>query len=360
MRFAPKAFRLRTLEAMRRVYGLGLVSYKLELSDDGYLDLVDGLRARPKGDEVHVVEAIERLRLRGIDAVASSDAIVFTVVRRGRTWSVVADDGLSDLGVLPARAMWDFGAITRIRSAGVSVLTHGRASVARRLQSSVLEARRRVNERWPYRWPQQVAVVLPRSPSELGAILQTSFDLSPFVAFATSSVDRAEGAFVLGAHRVYVQPETFFSNSRAYQDDTLSHELLHLATRPHAGAFTPAWLDEAVAQNYGERRLPRTPILASRARSGRFDGRLPREHEFIIGTRDSIHLAYEESSDFVAYLQRRFGTNAGARLYRAMGRERPDRAGNATYHLDHATRAAFKVGFSALQRAWARDVRRRF
>ena len=68
----------------------------------------------------------------------------------------------------------------------------------------------------------------------------------------------------------------------------------------------------------------------------------------------------QEASSFVLYLISRFGANAGATLYRALGNESPVSFGTARYHLDHACRAAFGVGFDALEQAWAQKIRKEF
>lgn len=359
MRFAPRGFQARTEQKMRRLRAFGLASYALVLDDDSQADLSAGLRSRPKADEVVVVSALERIALKGFDARPSADPVALTVIRRGSVWSLVADDDLAYLGVLGPRGPWDFGDLRRVAEGNVGVMHHGDEDTARTILRETKEAIAHVKRRWPLRWDARILVVIPRRASELAAILQTTFDLAPFVAFAVSSLDRAGGAYTLTANRVYVQPATFFTYSDAFQADTLSHEMLHVASRPDAGAFTPAWLDEGVAQNYGERALPNVPRLARAVRNGTFDGELPRDEEFVLGGEDAIHLAYEESTSFVRYLQRRFGSDAGARLYAELGTASPDSFGTGAYHLDQAARRAFKVGFDALERAWAADVRRR-
>jgi hypothetical protein len=47
-------------------------------------------------------------------------------------------------------------------------------------------------------------------------------------------------------------------------------------------------------------------------------------------------------------------------VYRALGNESPVSFGTARYHLDHACRAAFGVGFDALEQAWAQKIRKDF
>ena len=62
----------------------------------------------------------------------------------------------------------------------------------------------------------------------------------------------------------------------------------------------------------------------------------------------------------VPQMMSRFGKNAGANLYKALGNESPVSFGTARYHLDHACSAAFGFGFDALERAWAQKIRKEF
>ena len=136
--------------------------------------------------------------------------------------------------------------------------------------------------------------------------------------------------------------------------------LLHVATRGYAGGFTPSWMDEGDAQDYGQRTLPALVDISARVANGTFTGHLPKDFEFSLGSDDDIHNSYEEASSFVSYLMSRFGKKAGANLYKALGNESPISFGTARYHLDHACRAAFGVGFDALERAWAQKIRKEF
>lgn len=358
MSFAPRAFRAAKDTWFARMRALPIGTYALSFDPDGYGDLAPALREQPAADEVHVVTVLERIGFRNYDATPSSDDLYLTVIRRGSTWSIVADDALDALGFLSSRNVWDFGSVGQIARGGVLVLYQGQRSVAERILSSTLRAIAYDNTHWPLMWRHTVVVVIPRTTAELSRILQTTFDLGPFVAFSSSSLSRPSGQYRLTGHRVYVQPGTFFGTPVAYQDDTLSHELLHVATRQDAGEFTPSWFDEGVAQDYGQRSLPALGDLRARIAAGTFSGRLPDDFDFSIGSDTDIHLSYEEASSFVEYLISRFGPKAGATFYRALGKESPVSFGTARYHLDHAARAAFGVGFDSLEQGWARSVQR--
>lgn len=356
MNGASRPFRERQRSWFHRLRELPMGSYTLALEPNGYLDLAPALRSRPRAEEVHVVQVTERFGLRGYDAAPGDETLVLTVMRRGTRWSVVSDDDLDDLGLMSGRNMWQFAPVRRAERDGVMVLYHDDEAAARRILDATIAARGRVQRAWPLRWRDRVIVLIPRSARELGRILQTTFDLGPFVAFAASTLHRdAGGAWELVAYRVYVQPETYFDTSIAFQEDTLGHELVHYATRAIAGPFTTSWLEEGVAQEFGERAARPTGGLAAAARS--IDG-FPEDHDFYIGTRATIHRAYEASAHIVSYLRGRFGDAKVARFYRAVGAESSVAFGTGRYHLDHAARAVLGVGIDALERAWLDRVRK--
>jgi hypothetical protein len=256
--------------------------------------------------------------------------------------------------------VWDFGPVGQIARDGVLVLYQSDRATAQQILTSTIAAIKYDQGRWPLKWPARVVVVIPKSTSQLSRILQTTFDLGPFVAFSASSLDRPDGEYRLIGNRVYAQPGTFFSTPLAFQLDTLSHELLHVATRGYGGEFTPSWMDEGDAQDYGQRSLPALIDVRARVANHSFTGHLPEDFDFSLGSDNDIHNSYEEASSFVLYLISRFGPNAGANLYRALGNESPVSFGTARYHLDHACRAAFGVGFDDLERSWAQKIWKEF
>lgn len=358
MSFAPAAFRASKDTWFSRMRALPLGLYSLSFDPNGYQDLAGALSVRPAGDEVHVATVLEQIALKPYDATPSSEDLFLTVVRRGGTWSIVSDSDLDSIGLQSFRNVWDFAPVGQIARNGVLVLYQGDRTTAQRILTATLAAITYDNTHWPLRWPGRIVMIIPRSTGELSRILQTTFDLGPFVAFTASSESRSKGQYRLTGNRVYVQPGTFFSTPVSYQQDTLSHELLHVATRGYAGAFTPSWMDEGDAQDYGQRQQPALVDVRARIANHTFTGLLPEDFEFSLGSDDDIHNSYEEASSFVLYLISRFGKNAGANLYRALGNESPVSFGTARYHLDHACRAAFGVGFDDLERAWAQKVRR--
>lgn len=355
---APEAFRVDRRTWFRRMQVLPIGRYALLLAPHSYDDLSPALARRPAGDDVHVVEVIEQIGFTGYDRRPAQESLFLTVVRRGQRWHVHSDSDLDDLGLLSARSMWDFAPVERVERGGVMVFHQSSASSAERILSSTLDAIGRVRRSWPLPWRARVIVMIPRSARDLQRILATTIDLGPFVAFAASSVERdARGGYALVGSRIFVQPDTFFGYAESFQDDTLGHEMLHFATRHLAGGWTTSWLEEGVAQVYGERSFPALAEL--RAQASRVRG-LPDDHRFFIGSRDSIHLSYEASAHFTAFLQDRYDDEEIARFYEAVGAESPVSFGTDRYHLDRAARATLDVGFDALERRWVERVREEF
>jgi hypothetical protein len=191
--------------------------------------------------------------------------------------------------------------------------------------------------------------------------LQTTFDLSTFVAFAAVSVDRTGGDYRLAGARVFLHWPNFRRQSAASQRVILQHEFLHRASFEVSGASIQSFNDEGIAQYYGEEEYsPPLPELRSRVLAGRFTRTLPPDYLFSVGPPSDIYLAYEEAVSFAAYLGNRFGRASAARLYRAVGAEAAVGPGTVAYHLDRACRALFHVTYVTLQRDWARQVLKQF
>lgn len=353
---APSSFREARRTWFRRMQDLPIDRYALRFAPHTYDDLTAALPRRPTADEVRVVEVSERMGFAGYDAAPALETLYLTVARRGARWSVVADDDLEDLGLLSGRAMWDFAPVQITERDGVMVVYQGTRAQAVRIRDAAVDAITRVRRTWPLPWRARVVVMIPRSSADLGRILGTTIDLGPFVAFAASNAYRdARASYELVGYRIFVQPDTFFGYSRSFQADTLGHEMLHYATRHIAGPWTTSWLEEGVAQIFGERSFPRVPDLARDART--IPG-LPEDHRFFIGAK--IHRSYQASAHFMRYVRDRFGSGRAARFYEAVGAETTDSFGTDRYHLDRAARAVLGTKFDALERAWLKRVREEF
>ena len=353
------AFVRRSLTMFQRLRALPVARLDFRRDPNGFEDLARALPRTVRGNEVHLVQVVQRLWLRGFDRDPDVEGAFLTVVRRGSRWTIFDDEDVDDLGLQSARGLWDFGPLRLARGANTLALFHPvDRGAATRMLEDLRRGIARTKRAWPYPWDGRVVLAVPDSAAELERIFQSTFDLSPFVAFTSSSVERTPSGWRLSGHRIYVQPDNFFRYGATQRMTYLGHELLHYATRAYSGPFVPAWFEEGVAQFYGE--PPRSlPTLARRVVTRTFDGRLPEDWEFTVGSKADIQNSYEESLSFAAYLADRFGRGAPARLYRALGATPPESPGTARYHLDRVARSVLGATFASLELDWAAAVRGR-
>lgn len=341
---------------LRRLKALPLQRYDLVLEDDEYGDL-----ARPKDkqsyDEVRVVTARERIMLRGYDATPTNEQMFLTVARTGSRWSVVGDTATDDLGLQSNRTLVDFGEVEVSQRDGILVVSHpSEHDAVATILKQAATARSRVRTSWPLGWKAPIVIMVPSTVDELARILQTTFELSTFVAFAASSVDRSHGYHLTG-HRVFLHWPNFRKYSGSYQTQVLSHEFTHLATRDISGTYVTPIFDEGVAQQYGEGR-GETTQLSRRVKNATLASTLVPAWYFLAGPSDDIYLAYEEAASFVKYLNGRFGKDAAARAYREIGRIDPDTPGTWRYHQDRVFQSLFKESYPSLERGWYSSIRK--
>ena len=354
------AFVTRQRQTFRWTDEVGLNSYKLTADWKRYGDLVtDSVRSRyPEADDVAVTSVEERYALTGFDSEPAVEDLYLTFVKIDGSWLVAGDTDLDNLTLYSARHLWDFDRLTTERRGRFLLLSHpctrgepcGRAPAgATALASAALE---RVADHWPVRWRRRVTVLVPRDANELERLLQVTFDVDNFVAFATSTVDVRGGIDYTG-HRIVLNPAAFDGRPSESTFEILAHELLHVATRDSSGPFIPVWVEEGFAEYVGTAADPGD--LASfnaDVAAGLFDRRIPEDFEFTIGSRTDIFTSYQESLSAVHFFIDRWGIRKFIRFYRLLGRVEIAR-GTARWHIDHALRKTVGVDFDRFERAWA-------
>jgi hypothetical protein len=342
---APEAFRAAQGRLFYGLRSVPLESYALEarLEDTG--DLGIGL-GRRYGAPVQLPETRQRLRLRGFDERDAVDSLWLTFVRRGERWYVAADDDLAALGLDSARGPWDFAPVEVLATEHLLTIFHpDQSDRARALSALAEEALGVLRSRWDLPWSERIPLVLPAGTDELEQLLQSTVDLDKFLAFVSYGSVRDDG-WEATAPRVYIQDENLRGYDRAYQVETLVHELSHAAGAPHAGPFVPAWVHEGVADwvATGRSRAERRPAAS--------DGRLPRDFEFTTGAQTEIVNAYRESRSATSYLSSRAGLRAPTALFRELGAVRVA-AGSVDLQADAALRRATGLGLTDLEAGWA-------
>jgi hypothetical protein len=191
--------------------------------------------------------------------------------------------------------------------------------------------------------PAQIVVVLPHTLDQLREILQATFDLSNFVAFASAAVDRDED-WQSTAPRVYVQDTNLARSRQDFQLQTFHHEFTHVAAFPLAGPFVPSWVHEGVADWMagGEK----APMAVDGT-----DGVLPEDWEFTTGGGESILRAYDEGTSAMAFLAAKKGNNAPLDLLARVGELRVA-PGTSEYRVDQGLRAVYGTGLDQFQKDW--------
>jgi hypothetical protein len=334
---------------------LGLASYDLALTTRYWPELTTSKEVEGYGENAdpRVFHVEERYRLRGYDPQPALEDLFLVFVRRHDGWRIASDTPLDDLTMYSGRKLWENGPIDTRESEHFLYISHPDvASAAGPTLALAERALEDVETRWPLPWHDRVPILAPSSTEELRRIIQATFDLDVFVAFAYSGVDRARSWDLVG-HRIILNWPNFSRFPAETQESILVHELLHVATREYNGPAVATWVDEGVAEwvsgdvdwfHLGEQVV-----------EGTWDRRLPRDFEFITGDDADILGAYEESSSGARYAVQRFGIQEVAEFYRLLGRTRLA-VGTSRYHVGRAMRAAWSLPFDGFESRWAEWV----
>ncbi|HYH48417.1 MAG TPA: hypothetical protein VEG38_02610 [Acidimicrobiia bacterium] len=352
---AAEEFKVRQGHLFDGLRSLPLASYSLELRTDEAPDLAAGLAAKyPTAEAVFLPPIEAHYRLTGVDTVDAVDGYYFTFLLREGRWRIVSDRDLEDVGLPSARNLWDYGPVNHQRTEHFTILhdpadrkraealaTLCEQGYARLTAAFSAEDVPGAGSSRPV--PAQIVVVLPHSLEQLREILQATFDLSNFVAFASASVDRDEG-WQSTAPRVYVQDTNLSRSRRDFQLQTFHHEFVHVAAFPLAGPFVPSWIHEGLADWMATGEEEPTKVEGS-------DGVLPEDWEFTTGGGDAIIRAYDESTSAMAYLAAKKGRTAPLDLLVRVGEARVA-PGTSRYRVDQALQGVYGAGLDQFQRDW--------
>jgi hypothetical protein len=338
---APAAFK----EAQSRLFdglrSLPLASYALEARTAESGDL------SRRGTGTFLPETRQRMRIRDYDATDAVDSLWLTFVQRRDRWYIGADNDLADLGIDTARGLWDFGPVVAQPTEHFLLLSHpDQAGRAQAIGALAEQAAADLSRRWTQPWPGRVPLVLPSSMDELAAIIQSTVDLTKFVAFVSYGAVRDRG-HESTAPRIYIQDRNLSTYGRRFQTETLVHELNHAAMAGLSGPFIPAWVHEGVADwvATGQRLNERKPSSDH--------SHVPRDHSFSTGSQGSIVRSYVLSRSAVSWLAGAKGMAAPGTFIRALGEVRIA-PGSVDYQVDAALRRSAGMGVADLESIWAR------
>lgn len=362
------AFVRRQERLFEGLQSLPLESYELVADWDraGDLARASDRRSYPDADVVSIPLTEERYELEGVDPRPALEDLFFTFVEVDGTWSIAADDDLEEVGLFSARHLWDEGPVTVEEQGRFVLIGHpceGAGSAGRRcarLTPDFLNVAgrslRNVEERLPQApVPASVAVLAPGSEEELGRMLQVTYELDNFLAFATATVDTSRGIEFTG-HRIALNWARLEGSSDEYLETIMTHELVHIATRAAAGPFTPFFVEEGIAEYVARMEDPSSlEPLEDAVSDGTFDRRLPADHDFRTGGPTEIFLSYKESQSAITFLIERWGERAFIEFYEDLGGRRAQ-AGTSRYHVDQALRSTIGIGVGRFERVWADSI----
>jgi hypothetical protein len=340
--------------------------YSLEANWDDYGDLVrpSDVTRYDGAESVALAVVEEHYRIEGFDERDAVEQLLLTLVREGSSWRVASDSDLASLGLFSARHLWDFGPVEQRALGPFAVMRHpcgsriGCAPLSEELEPVARQALGTVRRHWTAPWHQRVLFLAPTTTAELGRMLQATFDLQNFVAFAYSTV--VEGRDLeYGGHRVMLDPTNFVARAPGSALTILTHELLHVATRPLSGPFHPAFVEEGIAEVVAHDGDPGSPTyldVNDVVAAGAFDGRLPRDYEFLTGTSGDIFTSYQKAHSAMRFFVDRFGWDRLVDFYRRLG-EPALAPGTSEFRVERALRASIGMGLDEFERAWADSIR---
>ena len=353
------AFVARQQRSFANLDDIPLASFRYTVAWDRYGDLVrpsDAARY-PDADRVAIPVTEERYRIEGFDAEEAVEDTYFTFIELDGEWLIAEDTDLDDLTLYSGRHPWDFGPLEAERSEHFVLYRHpcsgsGCPSEDYDYLGLAEQGLQRVDKYWTAPWRGRVVVFVPKTEEELGRLIQATFDLDNFVAFAYSTVDLSDGVDYTG-HRILLNPDAFEGRSSDSVLQIMAHELLHVATRNSAGPFIPIFVDEGFADYAGNDGDPAAlAFFNSELSQGLFSEELPEDFEFTVGSGNDIYRSYQESQSAVRFFVDRWGVPALVRFYRDLGRTRVA-PGTVDYHLDRTLEKVTGLDREEFERAWA-------
>lgn len=354
------AFRDRQQKLFEGFQQVPLADYRLVANWERYGDLTRRQDEKRyfDGEDVAVILVEEHYRLEGFDEEAAVEDLYYTFVKEDGAWLIADDNDLDDLGLFSVRHPWEFGDVETARDGRFLVVSREGpdcAQVPPGLTEHATAGIEQVAGYWTTRWRKRVVLIVPCNGKELQRMLQATFDPSQFVAFAYSTIDTSDDYDYTG-HRVIVNPPVFSGRPDSQVLTIMAHELLHVASREVSGRFVPLWLDEGIADLVGYGEADRALVFFdAMVAAGRFDGRLPEDFRFSIGTGTEIFFSYQKSQSAVRFFADRWGLEALSRFYEELG-SRTFVPGIARWQMDDALFDTIGIGLQRFEREWAASI----
>lgn len=336
-------------QRVEHMQALPLARYQLRVGE-ALPDLAtERVRAR-YDDPVQVIHVVEELVLDGFDPSPAVSHLYLTVVETDDGWRLAGLRDAEALGLVSTSHLWDLGPVVATRDGQVLALHDPDGPDIGVLVSETVSSLQEAAGRWPLDWPRRAVVIVPRDEDQLATMLNVTFDLSNFVAFATATTVREGTSWELTGSRVVLNPERFLGRTSESRQRILTHELIHVASRPSAGPVVPNWLEEGVAQVWGDQRSATGTALLSSLPVRQWE--LPRDNQFTTGGTQRIHLSYQTAWSFLDHLVDRFGAERVGAFYLEAGHGNIGEPGTRAYLVDRAAREVFDQPLEELVDAW--------
>ncbi|HWL64680.1 MAG TPA: hypothetical protein VNP73_01795 [Actinomycetota bacterium] len=353
-------FRQRQALLFDRMEDLSLTSYELRAGWHRFGDLVrpKDRHKYPKADAVSLPVTEEYYSLEGIDPRPAAEDLFYTYVRMGEEWFIAEDTDLDDLTMYSSRHLWDLGPVDVLTASDFVLFSHPCATGGLCGDSGLLADARSAMGRVTKYWndvPERVAILVPSDQEVVERMIQATFELDNFVAFAYSSEDLSEGLDYTG-NRIILNPPAFGGRSTDSSRTILAHELLHIVTRDASGPFIPVFVEEGFAEYVGyDANRSSLSFLSGEIAAGNFDRQIPEDFEFLIGSGTEIFRSYQESESAVFFFIERWGLDRFKRFYRRLGRIEIA-PGTVRYWLDKTLRRTIGMDLDGFEKAWADSI----
>ena len=317
------------------------------------------ITARYRGQDVATYEIEERSRI-GSETQTFAEAGAFTFVRsagadgeRYDGWRIASKSDLDVLGFFSPHHLWDEKPVTVLESERFVILTHEDvAGVVRGAQQAAEGAYDRDARFWPEPLTDRFVMIVPSTTDELRRIMHETVNLTKFVAFVASGVDRATGWAPTGP-RIFVHLDHLKNYAPASQLEILAHELIHAFTRDESGPKLTSWIEEGLA-NLGGGNGARALRIPPQTSTEDF----PSDDQFFAGPVGDIQTVYDKAQLAIEVLDERFGRDGLVRFYEELGSRRVV-AGTEEYHIRDALRTSVGWSYDEWVDAWAERVRQR-
>jgi len=315
----------------------------------------DRIRSLYPHQEVRTYQIIESNAI-SYESKPYQEEGAFTFVRSGSSgsydgWRLASKTDLDVLGFFSPHNLWDESPVAVLMSPHFILLTHPAITQEVRPWLNVAEkAIARASAFWPGSTEKNMVIEVPVTQEELGRITHDTADLSNFVAFVASDVNREHGYTPTGP-RMFVNITHLLKYPESAQISVLAHELIHGLTREVSGPNTPTWVEEGLADDGGG-----TETLFAKVRPDIVPTTFPAAEKFVTGTVSDIQAAYAEADVAMQVLIDRFGRAGMERFYKTLGSERVV-PGTEQYQVRKALQDSLHWSYDDWVAAWRKRLR---